>query len=476
MASIQKRGKKHVVVYTYIDKEGQKRQKWETFNTKAEARKRKSSVETELDNGTFIPPSTMTIEEFLIDFVDLYGTKHWGLSIYASNLGLINNYINPLIGNLIVQDVNRRTVDRFIQQLQKTAPVNTPYRHAKTEFVTPCTIEKIIKLMRCAFHQAVRWDIIGKNPFEDADLPKREKKVRAIWTADIIRQALDNCEDGKLYVAINLAFACSMRMGEITGLTWDCLHISDEDIAADNAYVWIEKELTRVDQKAIDALGEKDVIFVFPRLMGGKSSTRLVLKKPKTESSIRRVWIPKTLAYILRDWKEKQDRLKEFMGPDYTDYNLVLAQNTGRPCEDRIIGNQFERLKKSAGLPNVVFHSLRHSSTTYKLKLNKGDLKATQGDTGHAQIDMITDIYAHILDEDRKVNAQKFEMAFYSNPDMRPVEQKFRQENTQPATDTDSLMDQLQSEPQLMEEFTRKFIEQYGGSIMEQLAKKMLGS
>lgn len=81
-------------------------------------------------------------------------------------------------------------------------------------------IEKVIKLLRCAFHQAVRWDMIGKNPFEDADLPKREKKVRAIWTADIIRQALDNCQDGKLYIAINLAFACSMRIGAITGLTW----------------------------------------------------------------------------------------------------------------------------------------------------------------------------------------------------------------------------------------------------------------
>ena len=176
-----------------------------------------------------------------------------------------------------------------------------------------------------------------------------------------------------------------------------------KDIANDNAYVYIDKELARVDQKAIDAVGQKDIIFVFPRLMGGKSSTRLVLKKPKTESSVRKVWIPKTLALILRDWKEKQDTLKEFMGVDYIDYNLVLAQETGRPCEDRIIGNQFERLKKkSANLPNVVFHSLRHSSTTYKLKLNKGDLKATQGDTGHAQIDMITDIYAHILDEDRK--------------------------------------------------------------------------
>ncbi len=289
MASIQKRGKKHAVVYTYTDQEGQKRQKWETFSTKAEARKRKSAVEAELDNGTFIPPNTTTVENFLKEFVELYGEKRWGLSIYASNTALINNYINPLIGSLVVQDINKKTVDKFIQQLQKTAPVNTPYRHAKTEFVTPCTIEKVIKLLRCAFHQAVRWDMIGKNPFEDADLPKREKKVRAIWTADIIRQALDNCQDGKLYIAINLAFACSMRMGEITGLTWDCLHIADDDIVNDDAHVWIEKELTRVDQRAIDALGEKDILFVFPRLMGSKSSTRLVLKKPKTESSIRKV-------------------------------------------------------------------------------------------------------------------------------------------------------------------------------------------
>ena len=70
------------------------------------------------------------------------------------------------------------------------------------------------------------------------------------------------------------------------------------------------------------------------------------------------------------------------------------------------------------------FHSLRHSSTTYKLKLNKGDIKATQGDTGHAQADMVTRVYAHILDEDRKVNAVRMEKAFYSayaSPDLRNV-------------------------------------------------------
>ena len=119
MASIQKRGKKHAVVYTYTDQEGQKRQKWETFNTKAEARKRKSAVEADLDNGTFIPPNTTTVEDLLKEFVELYGEKKWGLSIYASNTAMINNYINPLIGNLVVQDINKRTVDKYISSFRK---------------------------------------------------------------------------------------------------------------------------------------------------------------------------------------------------------------------------------------------------------------------------------------------------------------------------------------------------------------------
>ena len=107
MASIQKRGKKYAVVYTYDDSKGEKKQKWETFITKKEALKRKAAVENEINNGTFIPPSELTVKDFLRDFVELYGTKRWGLSVYASNNGLISNYINPLIGDEIVQDINR---------------------------------------------------------------------------------------------------------------------------------------------------------------------------------------------------------------------------------------------------------------------------------------------------------------------------------------------------------------------------------
>ena len=367
--------------------------------------------------------------------------------MYDSQTALIANYINPIIGDMEVQDITTRVVDKYIQTLQKTPSVSRKNRKARTEFVTNSTIEKIIKLLRCAFKQAVRWELIEKNPFDNVVLPKTEYKKRDIWDAETIRLALDQCTDSKLYIAMNLAFACSLRMGEILGLTWKNVHIEDENIATDNAYIYIEAELARASKQAIETLGEKDIYHIFTPLMPN-TSTRIILKKPKTDSSIRKVWLPKTVAYILREWKTSQEELKSFLGDEYQDFDLVVALPNGRPCENRIIEKEFSLLKQKAGLPNVVFHSLRHSSTTYKLKLNHGDLKVTQGDTGHAEIDMITKVYAHILDEDRKINAQKFESALYANPDLRKVTPPQEQPQAQ-TIDLAALIEQLQKSPEL---------------------------
>ena len=445
MATIIKRKKAYSVVYNYTDEKGETKQKWETWHTHKEALKRKAEVENEINTGVFIPPSKQTIADFMYDFVCLYGEKKWGVSMYDSSCALIANYINPILGDTEVQAVTTRVVDKYVQTLQKTPPVVKNNRKSKTAYLTASNIEKIIKLLRCAFKQAVRWEMIGKNPFDNAIIPKTEYKARDIWTAEIIRKALDACTESKLYIAMNLSFACSLRMGEILGLMWDHVHIEDDDIAADNAYIYIDKELTRASKRAIEMLGEKDIIHIFPPIMSN-TSTRLVLKKPKTESSVRKIWLPKTVAYILREWRKSQSELKQFLGDEYQDFNLVVALPNGRPCENRLIEQEFLNLKQEAELPNVVFHSLRHSSTTYKLKLNHGDLKATQGDTGHAEIDMITKVYAHILDEDRKINAQKFETAFYSNPDLRQVKSP---SEPQPSIDLTMLIEQLQKSPEL---------------------------
>lgn len=114
--------------------------------------------------------------------------------------------------------------------------------------------------------------MIGKNPFENVVLPKTEYAKRDIWDADMIRKALDECTDSKLYIEMNLAFACSLRIGEILGLTWDNVHIEDKDIAADDAYIFIDKELARCSKQAIETLGEKDIYHIFTPLFPNTST------------------------------------------------------------------------------------------------------------------------------------------------------------------------------------------------------------
>ena len=57
---------------------------------------------------------------------------------------------------------------------------------------------------------------------------------------------------------------------------------------------------------------------------------------------------------------------------------------------------------------------------------------------------------ADILDEDHKINAQKFESAFYANPDLRNVKPPQEPEKPQAQTlDLAALVEQLQKSPEL---------------------------
>lgn len=330
MASIVERNNSVSVVYYYEDEDGTKKQKWETVKkdqidaasvaaltekrkkerTKSAKRTAASARKTEVEftqrKGTFIIPKKVTVREFLVDFVSLYGERKWGVSSYSVNTGLIENYVNPFIGDLQMQSVTSIVVDRYYKQLEKTRPVECNGRKPITSTLTPANIEKIHKLLRCAFDQAVRWEVIGRNPFAGALIPKHVSKKREMWTLKTIVQAMDACTDNKLYLAMNLAFACSMRMGEILGLQWERVHIADEDIANDDAHIFVDRELARVNKKALEKLGDKGIIFKFPPVMSTCKTTVLVLKDPKSESSVRKVWLPKTLAYILREWRKSQ--------------------------------------------------------------------------------------------------------------------------------------------------------------------------
>lgn len=417
MATIVRKKDSYCVVYRYTDKKGKQHQRWETFKTSAEAKKRKAEIEFDEAVGTITVTTFKDFAELLNEYVTVYGRQKWAPSTYSSNTGLIEHYIIPYLGKKKIDDITTRVIDNYYKMLLTTEAVATNQVSKKGRLVSPHTVKDIHKIIRGCFNQAKKWEVVEKNPADNATLPKSKSQKREIWTAETLFEALKVCDDPKLSLALNLSFCCSLRIGEMLALTWDCVDVSDEAIEMDSAYLIVNKELQRLDKESVENVELDGVMVRFPG--GASNKTVLVLKTPKTESSIRKVFIPKTVAKMLRSWKEGQDEEKEFLGDMYHDYGLVFASVEGKPVDSSSIRKSLNRLIQDHGFPQIVFHSLRHASVTYKLKLNGGDIKAVQGDTGHAQSQMVSDVYSHILDESRKQNAMLFEQEYYSKPEVQ---------------------------------------------------------
>ncbi len=210
---------------------------------------------------------------------------------------------------------------------------------------------------------------------------------------------LENCKDLQLKLAIELAFACTLREGELLALTWD-------DIDWNEHTLRVNKTLTRASRAAIAALEQRDILYIFPSVRKS-ASTALVLKAPKTIASNRTVYLPSTVMGSLLLWKESCGT------PPEKAPHLIFICDRGLPLQNGFLLERFQALLASCGLPKVTFHSLRHSSITYKLILTHGNIKAVQGDSGHAQADMITEVYGHILDQHRCAGAELFEEDFF---------------------------------------------------------------
>ena len=443
MASLVERNGKYSVVINYTDPTGKRRQKWETFETKKEAKEYKKKVEQAQSVGLpVVIPAATTVEELMREFVDNYGREKWSYSNYDGNIRMIRNYILPYIGKMKIKDISPRWIENYYHTLLQQERARRPGdKSEEKKYVTPSTVKEVHRLLRCAFGQAERWEIISSNPFEKVTTPRHKQKVRDIWELDDMKKALAACDDPILELCINLAFSCSLRLGEILGLTWDCVHISDELIDNNSAWIYVEKQLQRISEAAYKALSNETVFLAFPTT-ANRVNTRLILKEPKTASSVRKIFLPKTVALLLRERKETIEAFKNYLGDEYQDYDLVICHDNGTPMEGDKIRKMFNELIQKTGLKPVVFHSLRHSSTTYKLKLSGGDIKAVQGDTGHAEAAMITERYAHILDDDRRINAEKFEEMFYQEKDNGLL------------NNTDELlkvMKKLQESPELLE-------------------------
>ena len=99
--------------------------------------------------------------------------------------------------------------------------------------------------------------------------------------------------------------------------------------------------------------------------------------------------------------KTKAKNLKKFGDDSNVDYNIVIAQDMGRPFEEHEIRKKLKKLCEDASLPVVVPHAMRHLSVTLKLLIS-GDVKAVQADSGHKDAGMVLNRYSHAVDAERK--------------------------------------------------------------------------
>ena len=451
MASIVKRGKTYSIVY--YEGEGKDRhQVWESGLSYNAAKARKAQLEYEVAQNIHIDRNDLTVSEFLYEFVEKYGEKKWVASTYDGNVGLLENYVHPYLGDKKLRSIRTKTVDDYYHFLLYTAEPVTNMGKPKRERITASTIHDIHKVLRCAFNQAVKWEYIAKNPFLNATLPEHKEKKRPALTPDQLHRVLEFTDRPDIYdyflihCAIQLAFACSLRGGEVGGTQW-------ERYDSENRMLYIDRVIDRVDKKLLDKLTKMDILYRFPNLYPG-TRTVIVLKQPKTEGSIRNVYIPDTVALKLKTLRQMQDKLKHELGSDgYMDYGLIICQANGRPIMTEHLNKRFKEVLEAMKDPEInpeeiVFHSIRHTSAGVKLRLSKGDLKAVQGDGGWNTPDMVTKRYAHILDEDRRSLAAEMEAKFYHGETSQKsiTEQAAVSANM----DTEALVAALTSNPELL--------------------------
>ena len=443
---VSQHGTKHRIVYRVP---GYNKPFKETFDSIEEANVRLAELELDKKTGVLSPPILLVRNRdkrntMFSDFLDLYvrdyGLSRWKDSYLTTTKHRIEHYIKPFIGQLRIRDLDSGVLTHFYSSLPTMYAVQLD-GHKEKKKIGLSVMEKVHCIIHSALEQAIKWGYVTTNADNGATFPKYKNKVREIWSREEAIRAIETCADSNLKIALYLAIICTMRIGEINGLQWEYVNVSEETIADDSSCIFDVHELKRcnkADLKLLEERGRVNVYLRFPELKEN-CSTCLVLTDVKTDSSVRRVYVPETVAHALLEHRKKQQEHIESCHGLYNDYGLVIAQDNGRPLETRIIDKRLKQFISENGYETVVFHSFRALSTTDKLQLSGGDIKAVQGDTGHASPKMVTEQYSRIRDLDRKRLAGLMDQAYFG-----------RKKVPQTTPDEDAALSMLRENPEVL--------------------------
>jgi integrase len=358
---------------------GRRRQKWHTVKgTKKDAQRERTRLLGEINAGSYVEPSKMTVREFLKRWLADYAKAHVSAKTFERYSEIVNCHLSPALGAHELSALR----PLHIQGCYSKALESGRRRHsvALGAGLSARTVLHHHRILHEALHQAVRWQLLARNPADSVEPPRPvRQEMRALDEAQIGALLEAARPHPMLRFAILLAVATGLRRGEILALRW-------RDLDLEAATLSVRQSLE-------------------------ETKGALAFKEPKTDKARRAVALPKLAIEALRQRRADLARTRLMLGPGYHDNDLVCCRLDGRPLHPRSITDAFiDLIRTSSNLPCVRFHDLRHSHAT--MLLRKGvHPKVVSERLGHSTVGITLDIYSHVLPGMQEEAARKVDDA-----------------------------------------------------------------
>lgn len=243
------------------------------------------------------------------------------------------------------------------------------------------------QVIRNTLAEAAKLGIIEKNYarklYITSKHPDSEKvKSMTITDAQKLIRVCNELDIRKRLIITFLLFT-GVRKGELCGLDWS-------DIDFENKTVYIRRQYEAVSKKG------------------------LILKEPKTPSSIRKFEISDMLIGILREYKEWYEIKRNEMGVKWQGQDNVLVARNGKRLHPTTVRNWLDEALELAELPHCSVHSLRHTNITILIASGVSPVTVA-GRVGHAKASTTMDIYADFLGSSDREASGKLNDYFATN-------------------------------------------------------------
>ena len=323
--------------------------------TRREAAERLSEALADRDKGMVFNAGSTTVGEYVTRWLEDSAKGNLAPRSYHNYRLQLRQHIIPSIGRV---------------KLSKLSPANVQALYAAklNDGLKPSSVRSIHAVLHCALEQAVKWNLIPRNPARAVDPPKiREDEITPL-DPEQVRKFLYAASGEKFEALYVLSLTTGLRMGEALGLKWT-------DIDLDAETLRVNRQLQRM---------RKD----------GNKAGKLEFSEPKNASR-RAVDLPARTVRALCAHRKRQLEEKLGAGALYKDQGLVFATGKGTPVEaQNVVNRHFKPLLRCAGLPNIRWHDLRHTCAT--LLLSRGTHPTyVQKLLGHASVQLTLDRYSH---------------------------------------------------------------------------------